>query len=137
MGYKDILLQRKQAEVDNTPPAEKIKHVETAVVSDISKNLKFFGVEQVNAYPPCIDLRLKDGNSKALPYSYIVEVTYNPSEGIEILTATKRILIEGRNLQMLYNHLVGYRVKYIQACIGKDLMEDKDLFVKSIQIEEL
>ena len=91
--------------------------------TEISKHSEFFGVDNIRNSPACLDLRLSDGKFKALPYSYIVEINFALSEGIEIITAMKKILISGRNLQLLYNYLVTFRVRYIQAQIGNDISE--------------
>ncbi|MDB5282582.1 MAG: hypothetical protein JWO06_1657 [Bacteroidota bacterium] len=137
MGYKEILLQRKLAEADNNNIEEKEVVPEVKNIKEATANPKFFGLENVNGMPTCLDLRFGDGLSLALPYSYIIEFDFDPSEGIEITTSGKKITIEGRSLQMLYNHLISYRVKYIQANIGNDLTGDRDLFVKTIKIEEI
>jgi hypothetical protein len=98
---------------------------------------EFFGVENISNSTACLDLRLSDGNFKAFPYSYIQEINFNVSDGIEILSATKKILIIGRNLKLLYNYLTAFRVKYVQANVGNDLTEETSLFVKQIVIEAL
>jgi hypothetical protein len=98
---------------------------------------QFFGIDNIRNFPPCIDLRLSDGNSKALPYSFIVEINFQKSEGIELLTTSKRVFINGRNLQRLYDYLILFRVKFIQSNIGKDISEESLLFVKEILVEDL
>ncbi|RYE52672.1 MAG: hypothetical protein EOP48_15975 [Sphingobacteriales bacterium] len=97
----------------------------------------YFGVDNLRNAPACLDLRLPDGNRKALPYSYIVEINYSLSDGIEIISTTKKVMITGRNLKNLYNYIIAYRVKHIQANIGNDLTEENVLFVKDITIEEV
>jgi hypothetical protein len=137
MDFKEKLLQRKQEE-DASRDFEETEYLSpNDNEAEITKYIKFFGVENVRSYPACLDLRLADGNSKALPYSYIVEINFDASNGIEIITAMKKILITGRNLKMLYNYLTVFRVKYIQANIGNDLAEEDTLFVKRIKIDEL
>lgn len=84
----------------------------------------------------CLDLRLPEGVRKALPYSFITEINFNLDSGIEILVQGKSIIIRGRNLNKLYDHLIAYRVRYIQANTGIDPEED-GLFVKEIIISEL
>ncbi len=96
----------------------------------------FYGIEQVRNMPSCIDFRFRE-SYKAVPYSFILEISYDPSEGIEITTTTKKILITGRNLKLLYSYLTSFRVRFIQENIGNDLTEEKALFVKDIKIEEL
>jgi hypothetical protein len=97
---------------------------------------KFFGIERTRHASACLDLRLSNGNSKAIPYSYILEINFDASEGIEIYSSTKKITIMGRNLKMLYNYLAAFRVRYIQVNMGNDLTEESELFVNDITIEE-
>jgi hypothetical protein len=96
----------------------------------------FFGIGNVGSYPACLDLRMPNGRHKALPYSYFMEMNFDPETGIEIITSVKKITITGRTLSKLFDYLVTYRVRYIQANIGNDGNED-GLFVKEIIIEEL
>jgi hypothetical protein len=96
----------------------------------------FFGVARVQKMPPCLDLRLADGCFKAVPYSHFSEISFDPSEGIEILLATERkILITGRNLHQIYEYLMAYRVRFIQANIGNDTTDEDGLFVEGIEVE--
>ena len=97
---------------------------------------EYFGISNQATSPACLDLRLKGGNRKALPYSFFTEINYNIDTGIEIFTTTKRIIINGRNLSKLFDYLATYRVRYVQANIGSDPKED-GLFVKDITIEEI
>jgi len=131
MNFQEKIKQRaKEKEANPDLQDDENSEIETFERSE------FFGVDNVRNYPSCLDLRLADGNSKALPYSYISEINFDASEGIEILSTTKKIRINGRNLKLLYNFLVAFRVKYIQSNIGNDLTDEKALFVKEIIIEE-
>ena len=56
--------------------------------------------------------------------------------GIEILTTGKRIRIIGRNLTSLFDQLITYRVRFVQANIGSNANED-GLFVKEIRVEDV
>lgn len=84
----------------------------------------------------CLDVRLKGGVRKAVPYNYITEMNFDIDEGIEILTSRKRIQIIGRNLSKLFDYLLTYRVRYVQGNVGSDGNED-DLFVKEVMVEEI
>lgn len=132
MNYRDKIAQRiREKENADLQDTDSIDNVEAFASSD------FFGVENVRSFPACLDLRLADGSFKAIPYSYIMEINFNPEEGIEIISTAKKILITGRNLKLLYNYLTSYRVKYIKANIGNDLTEEKALFVRGIRVEEV
>jgi len=99
-------------------------------------NSDFFGADNLRNLPACLDFRLSEGKRKGLPYSYIMEVIYNGSDGIEIIATTKKIRITGRNLSLLFDYLVAFRVRYIKMHTGTDVIEDGALFVGEIVIEE-
>lgn len=98
---------------------------------------EYYGVSNERNLPACINLRLADGSFKAIPYSYIMEISFEPSEGIEITTTTKKITISGRNLHRLYDYLTAYRVRFIKAHIGNDTADEGTLFVGNIGIGEV
>lgn len=50
---------------------------------------EFFGIDNIKSFPACIDLRLADGSRKAMPYSFITEINFDASDGIEITTTAK------------------------------------------------
>ena len=98
----------------------------------------FFGAARVQKMPTCLDLRMADGSFKAVPYSLFSEISFNPSVGIEISLATdKKILITGRNLLQLYEYLVMFRIRFIQANIGNDTTNENALFVEGIELVEV
>ena len=131
--FREKLAQRRLEK-----PANENAGVPDAEIEDeIIIQSDFFGCERARFSPTCLDLRMSDGKFKALPYSYIVEINFDASEGIEIVTPHKKISVTGRNLKQLYDYLLGFRVKYIQANIGNDLCDDKNLFVKNIEIEDI
>jgi len=135
MGFQDRILQKRREDNSIGLNRGDILPANENIEECVSQ--KFFGIENNRIYPSCLDLRMADGRFKAIPYSYIVEINFDASEGIEIITATKLIVVEGRNLQLLYNYLTLYRVKYIQANIGFDLTDENTLFVREIKIEEI
>ena len=96
----------------------------------------FFAIESVRSQPACIDLRFADGSRQAVPYSYIMGMSYDAEEGIQLITSSKQVKIKGRDLSRLYDHLTLFRVKYIQENMGADIYEN-GLFVKNIIIEEI
>ena len=66
-----------------------------------------------------------------------MEVLFDGTDGIEIIATTKRIKITGRNLGLLFDYLVAFRVRYIKMHSGTDAGEDDGaLFVGEIDIEE-
>lgn len=97
----------------------------------------YFGIEANQKFPTTIDLRFANGNCKAIPYTYISEMDFIPSEGIEITASGRKFRITGRNLKRLYDYLVSYRVRFIQENIGEDTANENDLFVDEIIIEDI
>ena len=98
---------------------------------------QFFGIEPQRKIPATIDLRLADNTFRAVPYSYIMDIEFDPVVGIDIFTSTKYIKITGRNLRLLYDYLAQFRVRYIQANIGADLAENDEPFVATIAVGNL
>lgn len=98
---------------------------------------QFFAIEPQRKTPACLDLRLADNSFRAIPYSYIMDIEFEPTDGIIILTSTKQVKIEGRNLRMIYDYLAQFRIRFIQANIGEDLAENDDIFISTIIIENL
>jgi len=123
MDFRQRLEQSRNRPVSNDVPA--------GPDTDISS--PYFATDRTGI-PTCLDLRFSDGSRKAIPYAYLIEIGYNADKGVEIRTTTKCISIQGRNLSILYDHLLAYRVRYIQANIGNAGDED-EVFVKTILIE--
>ena len=99
-------------------------------------DFNFFGIGNIHDHIACVDFRLADGSRKALTYSYVMGIDYDASEGIELHTAAKSVKIIGRDLAKLYDYLVMFRVKYIQANMGMDVGKS-GLFVKDIVVTEV
>lgn len=125
MDFRQRLEQNRTRLVDSDPPAEQEDRVSSP----------YYATDR-GGMPSCLDLRLQDGVRKALPYAYFTEINYDIDNGIEIITTGKRISILGRNLTSLFEQLVAYRVRFVQANIGSDANED-GLFVKAIKVEDL
>jgi hypothetical protein len=58
--------------------------------------------------------RFKDGNAKALAYSYLVGIDFDPSEGIVLDFSAYEVRVSGRNLAPLFAGLVAQRVAVVQ-----------------------
>jgi hypothetical protein len=125
MDFRQRLEQSRLTPVSTESPAEPAEHFSNP----------FYATDRTRN-PICLDFRLKDGARKALPYAFITEISYGVDEGIEITTTSKLIRILGRNLTELFEHLIAYRVRYIQVNIGSDADED-GLFVQEISFETL
>lgn len=82
----------------------------------------------------CLDLRLAEGKRIGLPYAYINAIGFDPELGITLTTTREQVTITGRNLARLFDHLLCYRVRFIQVNLGGDSQED-GVFVEEIKIE--
>jgi len=123
---------RQRLEAANTRPADN----EPSQEREENMDNEYFATDNIKSLPACLDLRLSSGKRKALPYSYFTEMNFDSETCIEILTSEKKVKITGRNLTKLYDYLVNYRVRFIQANIGNDPKDD-GVFVGGIVVEEL
>lgn len=133
MSFRDKIAQRIQLQDDEVPLQEEN---EQNIVEPFVKS-RFFSVATLGESPACLRLDLSNGDSKGIPYSYIVDLNYSRSEGIEIISSIYKVTITGRKLRLLFNYLAAYRVKHIEANIGTDLEGESVLFIKNIKIEEV
>ena len=61
-----------------------------------------------------LELRFKGGNAKALAYSYLVEIDFNPSKEIVLDFTAYEVRLVGRNLHSLFSGLTAQRVAFVQ-----------------------
>jgi hypothetical protein len=124
MDFRQRLEQTRARPVDSETPDEADDHFACP----------YFATDRTRN-PLCLDLRLSKGTRKALPYAYFTEINFDAEAGIEIITSGKKVTIIGRNLAQLFEALIGYRVRYVQANISHDTLDEDGLFVKDICIE--
>jgi len=129
MNFRDRLEQSRERLGNNTDAI-------LAAELDEGYACEYFATDNIKSLPACLDLRLPDGKRKAVPYSFFTEINFDSENVIEITTTTKQIKITGRDLAKLYDFLVAYRVRYVQANFGNDL-NDEGLFIGEIIVEEL
>lgn len=132
MDFREKYRERNRQRLAEFAANDNNEEYEKLPVSD------FFKVERVRKIPPCLDLRMADGSFVAVPYSLVSLISFDPSVGIEISLATERkVVIAGRNLHLIYEYLVSFRVRFIQANIGNDTFDEEVLFVEGIEIVEV
>ena len=61
-----------------------------------------------------VEFRWKHGNAKALAYSYLVALDFDPSEGIAMDFSGYAVKITGRSLRPLFEGLVAQRVAVVR-----------------------
>lgn len=116
---------------------QRLSNTEAIIAAELEANFscEYFATDNIKSLPACLDLRFPDGNRQAIPYSFVTGIYLDISNGIVISTTTKIIKISGRELSRLYDYLVAYRVRFIQANLGTDIGEE-GLFVGAIEIED-
>ena len=86
-------------------------------------------------YTAMVDFETVQGDRQALPYSYLVSINYNPSEGLVLTFASHVVRIRGRNLDDLYLALVRQRAEYIRAEDAHfDTRPESEPFIEKIDI---
>ena len=86
--------------------------------------------------PAMLDFRGHNGTSLALPYQQLVTVAFHPAEGVTMEFQEHRVLIRGRNLRPIYDHLLHHRVTYLQE-EDFDATPESETFVDAIVVERL
>lgn len=79
------------------------------------KDSEVFGVDrQTTGYALMLDVRLKTGESFALPYSFLVEAHYDASGTLTLIFTTRKVTIKGRNLRTVYDFVLNHRLEFVQ-----------------------
>lgn len=80
-----------------------------------------------------LELRKKDGNILAVGYGYLDHAEFDPSEGITLSVAGRKIQLSGRNLNAemrpavrLFEGITRHRVPWIREAERYDLLEGSD-----------
>jgi hypothetical protein len=83
-----------------------------------------------------LSLRQLTGKAEAFPYAYLYNVQKNSDGTAVMLTYSAHIVsIEGKNLEGLYDALLGWGIQFVQEMKPED-RGDSSAFVKSISIME-
>ena len=96
-----------------------------------------FGTRRSKGQEVMIEFRLKNGTYRALSYTYVVEISFCPQEGIKLLFVGHQVRIEGRNLKSIFNRLLRHEVNFVcEKDSFVDTGDEKEIFVSSIEIAE-
>ena len=84
-----------------------------------------------------IDFWMKDGNRRALSYSHLYDIAFDPSLGMELTFSEHTVTIKGYALEELYRGLKRHRIVYVwEADAPSALLSDEnEPRVTSIQIQ--
>jgi hypothetical protein len=92
-----------------------------------------------------LELRLKDGNSVAFNYSYLVQASFDPSHGITLQFGGKNVILSGSNLNAeirpnlrLYQALLRHRVPWVREADRHDQLQAPpgSVIIDSIDVSE-
>ena len=87
---------------------------------------------------PALKIRLefKNGNRYFFPYAYLTAVEYDVTGMLKLYTSEKEILITGRGLHEIEEHLYDNRIKVIKESKLNFPNSEKGLYIKSIEIND-
>lgn len=109
-----------------------------ANVHPISGELQCFGVAQENrSAPPMLVLRARTGDERALMYSYLVDIDFNPSQGIVLRFVNRKVTLKGRHLRAIFQRLVDHRVAWVQEVDETTVEDETATAVSTIEIAEI
>ena len=95
--------------------------------------LKFYKYGEPKAL---LNIKLQSRDAWAFPYTYLAHIQFIASGKLWLLYTTRAVLIEGRNLQELYETLVAGEVQWIRE--GNEKLEnsvpEKEPFIAKITI---
>ncbi len=107
-------------------------------IHPISGELQCFGVAKENRpSPPMLVLRARTGDERALMYSYMVDIDFNPSHGIVIRFVNRKVTLKGRHLRAIFQRLVDHRVAWVQEIDEAIVQDEATTAVSAIEIAEL
>ena len=79
-----------------------------------------------------------NGEARGLSYFDLREVDYQPALGIVLESSHRRVTLEGRNLEELFDDLLDQRVAEIQERHANDArLAESDIYIEQISWERL
>lgn len=108
--------------------------LERQQLQDESTDSPFFSAEkQQGVTSIMLDFEFENGNCLALPYSGIMKIDFDPSNGILLEWGDEHVRITGQNLGELYRLIVRQRVNSIrESKEAFDVESDGNLSVREI-----
>lgn len=97
---------------------------------------KYFKVDIDSPFVTSLKLMCRDGHVIFMPYSLQPIIEYLPAKGIYIKTLQREILITGRNLTELLDHLGMQKVKWIKESANDKDSGEEGLFIQNIIFED-
>lgn len=85
-----------------------------------------------------VKFRRANGEARGLSYFDLQEVDYRPALGIVLESAHRRVMLEGRNLEGLFDDLLDQRVAEIHERHANDArLAESDVYIDQISWERL
>jgi hypothetical protein len=124
---------------DYTKYSGSIKGKESANPSISNDNIQnAYGLEKDRQGVFMLDVRQKNGDRTALPYSYFTAFRFNKSGELVLEHTSYHVSISGRNLGELYGYLLNHRVIFVQEEDPKyDTTEESATFIEKIVVKEV
>ena len=124
---------------DYTTYSGSIKGKDDANPSVSNDNIQnAYGLEKDRLNVFMLDVRQKNGDRTALPYSYFTAFRFDKSGNLVLEHTAYHITISGRNLDELYGYLLNHRVIFVQEEDPKyDTVEESATFIEKIVVQEL
>ena len=117
-------------------PRETVEESTETNVHPISGEVECFASAGANRMPPAmLVLQMKNGNQKALMYSYLKEIDFDPSEGIVLQYVSHRVNLRGRNLSALFDRLVEHRVTAVREIEEATVTDEAATVVSAIEVK--
>ena len=95
---------------------------------------KYFKVDTASPYITSLKVICRDGHTVFIPYPLQPIIEYIPKEGIYIRTIQKTVLITGRNLPLMLDHLGSQRVTWIKESASGTDSGIEEIFIQTIDI---
>lgn len=86
--------------------------------------------------PAMLAFRLRTGEERAYPYSYLSEVRFEPSRALMILFPQVTVTVNGHRLDDLYKAVVNHKASRIQQADTDMPKDDSQPFVQDITFKE-
>src|SRR4051794_2598394 len=77
----------------------------------------------VKQFVPMLELRFCDGNRKAIEYSLLEKIDFDPSRGVTLSFSPYLVTVSGKNLLPLFAGLVRHSIQWIREAEGNQLFE--------------
>lgn len=99
---------------------------------DDTKELGFEA--EAGSQPRMIDLVFKNGDRIGLPYAYLLKVHLSGGGKLELSFTDTTVTITGRNLGLLYQHLLAQTARRIEESLTGFDDERRESWVEGIQL---